>query len=169
MKLEDAFPIPTTWVNKYVWHALTSIDDTLQSEYGNVVPIFPLSDARGGDAGWDNKPYIVYENLMRFRAKPFYPVHKLQTFYFIRADAKDTLVWSNAILHIMDRQDATAEDVNTFLYENYPQCGIYFHHFKVLQVDTPSEERLDLSARQQYTTSLIIEYEYHINKDQGFN
>ena len=169
MKLIEAFPLPTTYINSYVWAALNLIDDTLQSNYGTIMPIFPLADARGGDAGWDNKPYIIYENLMRFRPKPFYPIHKLQTFYFIRADASDTLVWSNAIIHILDRGDAAAQDINNYLSLNHPTAGIYFHHLKVFQVDTPSDERLDLSLRQQYTTSLIIEYEYHISKDQGFN
>lgn len=169
MSIQDAFPLPAVYINKYVWHSLKSLDPSLSSEYGSIIPFFPLADARGGDAGWGNKPYVVYDELMRARGKAFYVKHKVQIMYYLRAGAVDNLTWTNAIAHILDRQDASAEDINNYLAANEPDAGIYFHQTKAFQIDVVGEERMDLSVRQYYTSALIVECDYHITKDNGFN
>lgn len=165
--LSTAFPLPAVYVNSYVWEQMKSIDGTLDAQY-DYKPFFPLADSRAGDQGWGDKPYVVYDHLMKFRAKPFYGIHKAQTFYWIRGDASSVLGWSSAISHILDRQDASAQDINNFLSQTDPTAGIYFHQTKVFQVDSANEERMDLSVRQYYTSSMIVECEYHITRDNGF-
>lgn len=169
MSLRDAFPLPGMYVNKYLWDAMKGVDSSLSSNYGGIMPFFPLADSRGGDSGWDNKPYVVYDELFRFRPRPFYAKHKVQLMYFIRGGAVDVLTWTNAIGQILDRQDAAAQDINNFLAANEPDAGIYFHHVKAFQIDTVGEERMDLAVQQYYTSSMIIECDYHITKNNGFN
>lgn len=167
--IKSAFPHPPQYVNRYLWNALKQIDPTLSTKYGSVVPFFPLADSRAGDAGWGNKPYLVYDILFRFRQTRFYPIHRIQIIYFIRGQADEALGWTTAIASILDRGDASAQDINTYLAQNEPNAGIYFHNTKAFMVDTSNNERLDLSVRQYYTETLIIEIDYHITKDNGFN
>lgn len=167
--LSDAFPIPVLNVNKYLWSAMCGIDTTLTTKYAGIVPFFPLADSRAGDAGWGAKPYVVYDFLFKLRGKPFYPVKKVQIMYFVRGTAEDVVTWSNAIGHIMDRDDVSAQAVNEYLAVNDSDAGVYFHRTRVLQVDMVNDSRQDLSVRQQYTSSMMIEMEYHITKDSGFN
>lgn len=163
-----AFPAPSIYLNNYLWNAMKSIDGTLDAQY-DYQPIFPLADSKAGDQGWGNKPYIVYDLLMKFRARPFYGVHKTQVMYWVRGGASDVLGWTNAIAHILDRQDQSALEINQYLAANDQNAGIYFHNIKVFQVDSANEERMDLAVRQYYTASMIIEMNYHITRDNGFN
>jgi len=168
-ELKNAFPIPVLHVNKYLWDAMNGIDTTLAAQYGDIVPFFPLADSRAGDAGWGTKPYVVYDSLFKLRGKPFYAIKKLQVMYFVRGSAEDVVTWSNTIGHILDREDASAQDINAYLTESNPTAGIYFHRTRVLQIDMVNDQRQDLSVRQQYTSSMIIDLEYHISLDSGFN
>lgn len=167
--LKDAFPVPVLHVNKYLWDAMTTTDTNLAAQYGNIIPFFPLADSRAGDAGWGTKPYVVYDSLFKLRGKPFYAIKKLQVMYFVRGTAEDVITWSNVIGHILDREDESAQDVNNYLRDNEPDAGIYFHRTRVLQIDMVNDQRQDLSVRQQYTSSMIIDLEYHISKDSGYN
>jgi len=166
--IEQAFPVPAIYLNNYLWSAMTSIDDSLSAQY-TYRPFFPLADSRAGDQGWGDKTYVVYDHMMKFRSDKFYGVHKAQTFYWIRGTASSSLAWTAAISHILDREDVSAQAVNAYTAENDPTAGIYFHGLKVFQVDTANEERMDLSVRQMYTSSMIIESKYHITRDNGFN
>ena len=166
--LRLAFPTPAIYVNNYLWSSMKSIDGTLDAQY-DYQPIFPLADSKAGDQGWGSKPYIVYDLLMKFRATPFYGVHKTQVMYWVRGDADDVLGWTGAISHILDRQDSAAQDINTYTTANDPTAGIFFHNVKVFQVDSTNEERMDLSVRQYYTASMIVEMNYHITRTNGFD
>lgn len=167
--LKDAFPIPVLHVNKYLWNAMKTIDPGLAVTYGTTVPFFPLADSRAGDAGWGNKPYVVYDTLFKLRGKPFYPVKKAQAMYFVRGTAEDVVTWSNTIGHILDREDESGRAINAYVKSVTPTAGIYFHRTRVLQIDMVNDQRQDLTVRQQYTSSMIIDMEYHISKDAGYN
>lgn len=167
--LKDIFPIPVLFVNRFLWNEMVALDESLLPQYGTIVPFFPLADSRAGDAGWGAKPYVVYDSLFKLRGKPFYPVKKIQIMYFVRGTAEDVITWSNVIGHILDREDESAQDVNNYLRDNEPDAGIYFHKTRVLQIDMVNDQRQDLSVRQQYTSSMIIDLEYHISKDSGYN
>lgn len=166
--IKQAFPVPTLSMNKYVWNSLKSIDTTLSTKYGSIVPFFPLADSRAGDTAWGAKPYVIYDVLFRFRPRTFPIIHKLQSLYYIRGQADDVIGWANAITMILDRGDNSAQDINNYLAENDPNAGVYFHSTKVFQMDPANEWRQDLSVRQYYTEQLMVETDYHITKDQGF-
>lgn len=161
-ELKDAFPIPVLHVNRYVWHEMTAIDSTLTTKYSGIIPFYPLADSRGGDASWDNKPYVVYDNLFKFRPGKFPYIHKAHILYFVRGAAEDVVTWTNAIHHILDRGDDAAKDCNAFLASS--NSDIYFHCMKGMQIDMVSDHRQDLAVRQYYTASMVIEIDYHLNK-----
>lgn len=166
-EIKNAFPVPALPVNAYLWESLKGIDGTLAAQY-SYMPFFPLADAVGGTQGWGSKPYVVYDQLMKFRPKPFYGIHKAQIWYWVRGQADDAIGWSTAIAHILDREDQSARDINVYLRDNAPTTGIYYHNLKVFQIDSAKDERMDLSVKQTYTQSMIIEVTYHITKNNGF-
>jgi hypothetical protein len=167
--IKDAFPIPILYVNKYLWAKMCEIDTTMPTTYKNIVPFFPLADSRAGDAGWGSKPYVVYDMMFKLRGKPFYPVKKVQVLYFVRGTAEDVIAWSNAIGIILDREDAAAQDINEHFASLNQDAGVYFHRLRIMQVDMVNDNRQDLSVRQQYTASLVVEMEYHITSDNSFD
>lgn len=167
--LSGAFPIPVLNVNKYLWSAMCGIDTSLAAAYNGIVPFFPLADSRAGDAGWGAKPYVVYDYMFKFHNKAFYPVKKVQIMYFVRGTAEDVITWTNAIGMILDREDVSAQAINEYLADNDPTAGVFFHRLRVMQIDMVNDNRQDLTVRQQYTATLIVEMEYHVTKDAGFN
>lgn len=167
--LSGAFPIPVINVNKYLWSAMCGIDTSLSTTYNGIVPFFPLADSRAGDAGWGAKPYVVYDFMFKFHNGPFYPVKKVQIMYFIRGTAEDVITWTNAIGTILDREDVAGQAINEYLADNDPNAGVFFHRLRVMQIDMVNDNRQDLTVRQQYTATLVVEMEYHITKDAGFN
>lgn len=169
MTLQDAFPVPTTYINKYVWDAMKSLDDSLAGDYKNIVPFFPASDTRSDEWPWKNKPYVIYDQLFRMRRNTRYFDHKIQTLYYIKGAPVDAIVWTNAISHILDREDAVAQDINNWLAANHPDAGVYFHSFKVIQIDQFTDNRMDISLNQQYMATLAVEYEYHLTNQSKFD
>ena len=169
MSLQDSFPIASTFVNKYLWHSLKRVDSSLGKDYGNIVPFFPISDARSDEWPWSNKPYVIYDQMWKMRSKTSYFIHRTQTIYFVKGNPSEVIPWANAIGVILDRQDATAQDLNNWLSDNHPDAGIYFHRFKVMQVDQTNESRMDISTNQKYISTMAIEYEYHLTKTLDFD
>lgn len=167
--IKEAFPIPTLYVNKYLWAQMCSIDTSLPTTYDNIVPFFPLADSRAGDAGWGSKPYVVYDVLFKMRGKAFYPVKKAQIMYFVRGSAEDVIAWSNAISVILDREDSAAKDINNHFSDLSTNTGVFFHRLRVLQIDMVNDNRQDLTVRQQYTGSMVVEMEYHMTNQGSFN
>ena len=89
--------------------------------------------------------------------------------YFVRGTAEDVITWTNAIGMILDREDVSAQAINEYLADNDPTAGVFFHRLRVMQIDMVNDNRQDLTVRQQYTATLIVEMEYHVTKDAGFN
>jgi len=169
MSLVDAFPIAPEYINKYVWASLQQLDPSLTSGYQNIVPFFPVSDTRADEWPWQTRPYVIYDQLFRLRGKPLYLAKRQQLVYFIKGTPTEVLAWSNAIEMVLDRQDAAGQDVNAWIAQNDPDAGIFFHWFRTLQVDAVHENRTDMSTNQKYLSTLIVEFEYHVNKTNGFD
>lgn len=169
MTIKTEFSVPSPYINKYVWASLQSIDPSLAKDYKNIVPFFPVSDTRADEWPWQSKPYVIYDQLFRMRSKPGYFVKKKQLLYVIKGTPSEVLAWTNAIGMIMDRQDAAAQDLNEWLAQNEPDAGVYFHWFKVMQIDAANENRMDMAVNQKYLSTMIIEYEYHVTRPSKFD
>ena len=168
----DTLGVAPIVVNKYFWNTMKQIQPSLSqsANYGDSVPIFPLSDSASGTSTWENKPYIIYDRMFTKMKDPFYPIKCEELRYNLKAKEQDTLVWGSAIQMILDRSDDAAKDINKWIRENggndsYP---LFFHKLRVYQVSqglaTRSENVRDFSVRPYYISEFIIDMEYHYTK-----
>jgi hypothetical protein len=69
------------------------------------------------------------------------------------------------ISEALDREDASAQDVNKWIKDNLPDDNknVFFHRFKAFQIDE-TRDLLELSsARLSAVNKIVIEYDYHTN------
>jgi hypothetical protein len=156
------FPYSPKVINNYLWEVMKSVEPALQKEYKDIVPFFPLSDAASGNKSWENKPYVIYDRMMKNTNSPFYPIKNDHILYALKANEIKTIEWGNAIYHILDRQDDIAQDINEWNRNLSVPHKIYFHSLRVFQSD--SSESRDFSNRPYYITQFIINAEYHITE-----
>ena len=154
---EFAFPAKT--INGYVWSVMKQIEPTFEKKYGTITPFFPISDAKSGTASWENKPYIIYDRVMRMTGKPFYPIKKENLIYSVKGNEQNTIEWGMAIQAILDRMDDAAQDINDWNRSQDTPAGVYFHHLRVFQTD--SSNTRDFSTKPFYITQFMVEAEYH--------
>lgn len=159
------FTVPALTVNGYLWHTMKQFDTTLAKKYGTKIPFFPISDSASGTKSWENKPYIVYDRMMRRTRGPFYPIKNEHTLYYLKGNETQTLEWGAAIQFILDRMDDAAQDINDWNRSQSVPAGVYFHHLKVHQTDSgdmgSSSLTRDFSVRPFYVTKFIVESDYH--------
>ena len=108
---------------------------------------------------------IVYDRLMRFRPTPFYRHKREQLIYFIYSSDVAKLMDSvRVITDALDREDASAQDVNLWL-QNNPITGVttnvFFHNIRVYQADECRDVAELASARTLFVNKIIVEYDYH--------
>jgi hypothetical protein len=165
----DMLGVAPIAVNKYFWDTMKVIEPSLSQSknYGQTVPIFPLSDSASGKKTWENKTYIIYDRMFTKMKDPFYPVKCEEIRYNLKAKEKDTLIWGSAIQIILDRSDDAAKDINSWIRNNggnevYP---VFFHKLRVYQTSsslaTQGENIRDFSIRPYYVSEFIIDMEYH--------
>lgn len=159
------FTLPITTVNGYLWHTMKQIDPTLQKKYGNVIPFFPISDNASGKKSWENRPYIIYDRMMRISKSPFYPKKNDHILYYLKGNEIDTLEWGMALQYILDRQDDAAQDINSWNRTQENPSNVYFHYVRVYQTDRGDQGSAsltrDFSTRPHYITQFVIDTCYH--------
>lgn len=164
MSLKKFFSVPVLPVNNYLWDTMKRIEPGLADDYDGIIPFIPLADARGGDSVWKEKPYVIYDYSIRPREWSFYPIHHTHFYYMVRGRTEDALVWTNAIGHILDRQDDAAKDINSFMVDQYDETPVFFHSFKVMSQERVEDRtRLDSAVDQFYQMSLTVDAKYHLN------
>jgi hypothetical protein len=156
------FTLPAIVVNNYVWHTMKQIEPTFQKQYGTKVPFFPLSDSASGEKSWENKPYVIYDRMLRTTSSPFYPIKREHIRYAVKANEVKSLEWGMAIQYILDRQDDAAEDINNWNRNQENPANVYFHHLRVYQDGSGESTTRDFSNRPYYITEFIIDAEYHL-------
>lgn len=173
-------PYPPRWINNYIIAKLSEYEDI---NVGNpssgtwlqpIVGTTPTSTDEIYKQLLQQEPVgqpllIQYDRLMRFRSNPFYPVKKEQLLYYMYSTSLENV--NNAMIvisQLLDREDASAEDVNQWSSNN-PQVvngqtlpyNVFFHSIKAYQADE-TRDLVDLaSARAIYVNKVIIEYDYH--------
>lgn len=164
----DQFPIPAVTVNHYLWDTMKSFDATLDKKYGTKIPFFPISDAASGTKSWENKPYVIYDRMMRRSKNPFYPIKNEHIMYYVKGNEIQTLQWGAAIQFVLDRMDDAAQDINDWNRSQATPSGIYFHHLRVYQTDSgdmgSASVTRDFSVRPFYITKFIVDTEYHFTE-----
>ena len=115
---------------------------------------------------------VVYDRMLRVNPSPFYARKREQVIYTAHSTSLDKVLGAHRVIsEALDRMDASAEDVNTWLAKNpilYPGTttqiphNIYFHNFRVYQINE-TRDLLDLaSARTIFRNKIIIDYDYHV-------
>lgn len=154
------FTLPAVTINGYVWHIMKQIEPSFSKQYGQTTPFFPISDAKSGTKSWENKPYVIYDRILRNRGKAFYPIKKEHLIYAVKGTAKDAIEWSMAIQYILDRMDDAAKDINDWNRSQNVPANVYFHHLRVFQ--TEGAQNRDSSSRPYAIAQFTIEAEYHL-------
>lgn len=157
----ETYKYPPAIINSYVWAQFTENAPQFVSQYNGIVPIFPVRDALAADSTWGSKPYIIYDNMARFRTARFYGIRKEQLLYSVRGEVPEIFMVRDLITDILDRSDDAAKDINDYAGDNLENPLIFFHDFRVYQMSGTSEKTDNISNRQYYATEMIIEYQYH--------
>lgn len=126
----------------------------------------------------ESAPLVIqYDKLMRFRPNSFYRNKREQMILTIRCSSFEKKeVASRIIIESLDREDASAQDVNiwssqnTLLDDNGEEIpkNVYFHNFKIYQLDE-SRDIVELSSvKTDFWDKLVVEYDYHTT-DSNYN
>jgi hypothetical protein len=114
----------------------------------------------------DSPVLIVYDRLMRFRPTPFYAHKREQLIYFLYSTDVGKLIDSvRVISSALDREDASAQDVNTWSINNIESPNVFFHNTRVYQADESRDVAELASARTLFVNKIIVEYDYHVKTE----
>ena len=164
MALSD-LTLPTTVINNYLWDTMKKIEPAFSSIYGRTVPFFPLGDSASGDASWVNRAYVLYDRMMRTSNDPFYLIKKDHILYGVKGTDIQVLQWSAAIQYILDREDDSAQDANTWNSQQTNPANVYFHSIRAYQADRANAR--DWSSRSYYISEFIVEIKYHLTTPEN--
>ena len=169
-------PYPPYFINGYINAQLKRVG--ILSGLEQMVPIFPTSPTNIEDVfrNYINAPgvsdplLIQYERLVRYRPNYFYPIKReQQALYLYSTNLSNVIDAQRVLVAALDREDAAAQDVNEWASSNVltdekdqiiPH-NVFFHCFKVFQVDEARDVMELASARTVFANKLIIEYDYH--------
>ena len=164
---------PPLYINSYVIAQLKEFEILAGTE--QMIPIFPTSPTNIEDVfknyigapGIDDPVLIQYERLIRFRPTPFYPRKREQMVYYLYSTNMSKIMDSHRIItEALDREDASAQDINKWLSDNAETFSndpnVFFHNSRVYQADETRDILELASARTVYSNKLIIEYDYHV-------
>lgn len=168
VSLQTAFP--PVLVNKYILEQLKLFEILTGNEA--IEPIVPVQstnlDDLFGEITLTGQPFLIaYDRLIRYNNDTSYWNKREQLVYTIHA-SETALGYdiSRIIVEALDRQDAAAQDVNTWLSNNnadLPPLNVFFHNFRVFQIDE-TRDLVELgSIKYNWRGKIIIEYDYHTN------
>ena len=156
LKLFDIVPASQEF-SPFIPVSATSIDD-LYSELLSTDSSLPV--------------LIGFDTLSRFRPSPFYRHKREQILYTVHGPLEKVLATIRIINAALDREDSSAQDINTWSSKNQESIGsisqgVFFHNTKTFQVDE-SRDLLELqsaqgSMRMIYRNKVIVQYDYHTN------
>ena len=99
----------------------------------------------------------------RTRNKYFYPVKSAQMIYSIKGSITEIYEWRDFISNVLDREDIAARDVNNYAGANSLDLNAYFHCINTNQINYINQTSKISGQIKEYSTDLIIRYDYHIN------
>lgn len=185
--------MPTVFINKYIHDKLSEAypgDNTLK-----FFPSSPTAIDDFTEQFPNGNRFYVYDRMLKMRRSAFPHIKEEQMliYFYARGPQPIVDVYENTqeIIDLLDRGDESAEEINRWiassLTESYLNPGemiydadtifgnddykefrpVYFHSFKVFQL----EETADIidfgTARTWAANKLIIDYKYHIPKDKN--
>ena len=175
---------PPTFVNAFVNSELKEFG-LMPTGPEPFQPFFPAQVPDSVEGIYNDIPFIrnnpdttviIFDRLIRFRPTTFYRHKREQLVYFIYSPNLTKLLdTTRVIIECLDREDAAAQDLNSWIALNdildensdpIPK-NVFFHNIKVYQADE-SRDILELaSARTLVLNKLVIEYDYHTQNVAG--
>ena len=188
LRINDHTAFPPTFLNAYIFNELTQYVDKNDEPLmptGSFQPFFPAQAPNNIEGVYNDAPFIrnnpdatviIFDRLTRFRPTTFYRHKREQVIYFIYSPNVTKLLDTvRVITECLDREDAAAQDLNSWIALNdindedgnpIPK-NVFFHNIKVYQADE-TRDILELSsARTLNLNKLIIEYDYHTQDVAG--
>lgn len=166
ISLQTVFP--PVLINKYIIEQLKRFGIVTGIE--GIEPIVPVQSTSIDDLFDEitvtgDAFLIAYDRLIRYNSDTKYWNKREQLVYTIHSsDSAQGLDISRVIVEALDREDAAAQDVNSWLAENsdnLPPLNVFFHNFRVFQIDE-TRDILELgSVKFNWRGKIIIEYDYH--------
>lgn len=166
---------PPTQINGYILSELAFYGLVADSDLVNTSPMIPaqfptnIEDLYNDSIAirqTDSPVLIVYDRLMRFRPTPFYAHKREQLIYFLYSTDVGKLIDSvRVIASALDREDSSAQDVNSWSIANIESPNIFFHNTRVYQADESRDVAELASARTLFVNKIIVEYDYHIKTE----
>jgi hypothetical protein len=167
--VKETTGFPPTLVNKYLLAQL-ELHDLYIPTADSIDPFIPVQSTSIDDL-FDELPaepfLVVYDRLARYKPNAFYRHKREQLVYTIHSlDQGKMFDISRVITEALDRQDAAGQDVNQWLIENPDKLtslnhNVFFHSFRVFQVDETRDIVELSSVKFNYRNKLIVEYDYH--------
>jgi hypothetical protein len=169
-KLTTDLPFPPTWIDGYVTAELLKYGDIGVSDSQTIGPIVRVGSGTNIDELYANltqngsvsEPLlIISDRMMVFRPNSFYPQKREQIIYYMYS-ADPTNVWkaSQIISQLLDREDASAQDLNEWC-RGKAGHNVFFRNTKVYEVQA-SRDLIDYAtAKVTMVNKLIIEYDWH--------
>ena len=170
-------PFPPHWINEYLYKQLSKYEGINMSEgqsgSGQMVPIFAVTPTNTEEVYKNllqsfpvEQPLLIqYDRLIRFRPNSFYPRKREQLLYYLYSTDLATVNYANILIsQLLDREDAAAQDLNTFIRDESTldlAHNVFFHSMRVYQADETRDVIELASARTVFINKLIIEYDYH--------
>ena len=161
---------PPEYINKYIQAQLEEFEILTGAEQFNpIIPVSPvgieeLYSNYISSPGNPDAFLVLYDRMTRYRPKPFYRHKREQLIYTIHGNSLSKVMdVSRVIFEALDREDASAQDVNKWIKDNLPNDdkNVFFHSFKAFQIDE-TRDLLELSSvRTLMVNKIIIEYDYH--------
>lgn len=163
---------PPVYINGYIVAQLKEFG--ILSGYEQMNPILPTTPTNIEDlfknyigAPGDPDPLLIqYEKLARFRPNSLYRHKRDQLVYYVYSTNLEKMFnATRIIIEALDREDAAAQDVNSWMIENKEDfegtLNVLFHNIKVYQTDESRDILNSVSARIVHVNKIIIEYDYH--------
>ena len=175
-KIETFTGFPPYFINGYIKAQLQYFELlTGQEQLDPIIPVMPtnIDDLYGsyiGAPGQQDPLMIVYDRMLRVNPSPLYRRKRDQVVYTIHSSSLENVLGAHRVIsEALDRLDSSAQDVNAWASKNpiYDEFGnqvapnVYFHSFKVYQINE-TRDLLDLSSvRTIFRNKIIVEYDYH--------
>lgn len=190
-------PFPPHWINGYIWDKIKEYDDVIGQSYlddpdtseideSKFVP-FVFATPTNFEEIWNyigDGPILVNcERMMRYRTGPFYPIKREQLAWYVRFNDPEKMInFTNLVFNALDREDASAADVNQWAKEKQDgpdplrvsptdptsdplPYNVYFHRIKVFVIDESRDVTEIGTAKTYVNNKIIIEYDYHPIQD----
>jgi len=169
---------PPTFLNAYINSELKEFG-LIPDGPNPFQPFFPAQSPMNIEDIYNDSVYIknnpnaivvMFDRLVRFRPSTFYRHKREQLVYFIYApDLSKLFDSTRVIIDCLDREDAAAQDLNTWISlndikdenDNIITPNVMFHNIKVYQADEARDIAELASARTLFLNKLVIEYDYH--------